>query len=122
VSTDRAGSRRLIGLLSAWSLALALGLACSPTAAQPAARAEPAPAQQPARAAEPAPAARPADAIPTAPLHTLTIAVPGRGVAYLPLVVAEKQGILARYGLTADIRPLRQDAANAALASGDVDT
>jgi ABC-type nitrate/sulfonate/bicarbonate transport system substrate-binding protein len=51
----------------------------------------------------------------------VTIAVPGRGVAYLPLVVAEKQGILARYGLTADIRPLRQDAANAALASGDVD-
>jgi ABC-type nitrate/sulfonate/bicarbonate transport system substrate-binding protein len=42
-------------------------------------------------------------------------------VAYLPLVVAEKQGILARYGLSADIHPMRQDAANAALASGDVD-
>ncbi len=116
-----AGATRIRGY--AVALGLALLLACGPAATQPEARPAPAQAQPAAGAAAAAPPARPAETQPATPaaLHTVRIAVPGRGVAYLPLVVAEKHGILANYGLDADIRPLRQDAANAALAGGDVD-
>jgi ABC-type nitrate/sulfonate/bicarbonate transport system substrate-binding protein len=54
-------------------------------------------------------------------LQTVKIAVPGRGVAYLPLVVAQQRGFLEQRGFIADIRPLREDVAIAALASDEVD-
>jgi ABC-type nitrate/sulfonate/bicarbonate transport system substrate-binding protein len=107
--------------LAVWCLGVGLLLACRP--------AETPPASAPAAAADlgaaspsspTAAAGQPAGSAPST-IKTVKLAVPGRGVASLPLVVAQKEGILARYGLGADIQPLRQDAAMAALASGDVD-
>ncbi len=100
-------ARGLAGRMGSLLLGLVVALACAPAVAPPPANSAGAQPRQPAAAAEPP--------------RTVKFAVPGRGVAYLPLVVAQKEGILAKHGLDADIRPLRQDLANAALASGDVD-
>jgi NitT/TauT family transport system substrate-binding protein len=112
-------ARGLTGRLGSLLLGLVVVLACAPAVAPPPANSAGAQPRQAAAGAEPARGDSPASA--PAPPRTVKFAVPGRGVAYLPLVVAQQEGILAKHGLEADIRPLRQDAANAALASGDVD-